>query len=91
MKTIVVALVVLLAVPQGADAYLHFGFTVRGQTLRLHWTRMPVRWFATDRESTAYRRVSIPGGARAGLATWEAVPRRRNRVPVRRFYRRRAV
>jgi matrixin len=74
MRTTVLALVVLLALPHGADAYLQFGSTIRGQAVKLRWTRMPVRWFATDRGADGVSASAFQSAAARAFATWEAVP-----------------
>jgi hypothetical protein len=74
MRTIALVLVALLAVPHGADAYLQFSLSVRGQTLKLRWLRTPVRWFATDRGVDGVSATAFQMAAARAFATWEAVP-----------------
>ena len=72
-----VAIALLLAGilwPPAADAYLHFAFSARGQTVTLEWNRTPVRWFATDRGTAAVSATAFQAAVARAFATWEAVP-----------------
>jgi hypothetical protein len=74
MRVIALSLVVLLLVPHDASAYLHFSFSVRGQTVSLKWARTPVRWFATDRGAPGVSASAFQAAVARAFATWEAVP-----------------
>jgi hypothetical protein len=71
---IIVALIALLAVPHEAAAYMHFSFSARGETVRLAWDGMPVRWFATDRGVPGVPAAAFQAALARAFATWEAVP-----------------
>jgi hypothetical protein len=74
MRVLVTALVALLLLPQPADAYLQFSLSVRGQTVTLKWSRVPVRWFATDRGVPGVSASAFQSAVARAFATWEAVP-----------------
>jgi hypothetical protein len=74
MRVIALLLVALLLVPHDASAYLHFSFSVRGQTVSLKWARTPVRWFATDRGAPGVSASAFQTAVARAFATWEAVP-----------------
>ena len=71
-----IALAVLIAgLPGTADAYIHLGLEIGGQTRSLKWTASRVRWFANDR-------TTVPGVSASqfqseiarAFTTWEEVP-----------------
>jgi hypothetical protein len=74
MKTMAVALIVLLLVPYRADAYLQFTLNVRGQSTPLKWQQVPVRWFATDRGVPGVSASDFQSAVARAFATWEEVP-----------------
>ena len=74
MKTVAVALIVLLLAPSRADAYLQFTLNVRGQSTPLKWQQVPVRWFATDRGVPGVSASDFQSAVARAFATWEEVP-----------------
>jgi hypothetical protein len=74
MRRAALALFVLLLVPQAASAYLHFGFTVRGQAVNVRWNASPVRWFATDRGAPGVSASEFQAAVARAFGTWQAVP-----------------
>ena len=74
MKPIAFLLIAILLAPREAGAYLHFSFSVRGETRSLKWTRTPVRWFATDRGTAGVSASAFQGAIARAFGTWDAVP-----------------
>ena len=75
MRALVIILVAVLAMPQHADAYLHFSFPARGETVTLEWENdVPVRWFAKDRGVPGMPASAFQAAIARAFATWEAVP-----------------
>ena len=74
MKTLVTALIALLALPAPAGAYLRFSVTIRGQSVSLKWQRTPVRWFATDRGAPGVSASEFQAAAARAFARWQDVP-----------------
>jgi hypothetical protein len=74
MKALAIALVVLLALPYRADAYLEFTFTVQGQSTPFKWKQLPVRWFAANRGVPGVTAADFQVTMARSFATWEAVP-----------------
>jgi hypothetical protein len=58
------------AVP--VQGYSHFGTGVG--TVRLHWTTMPVRWFATDRGAPGVSSAQFRSAVENAFNTWQSVP-----------------
>ena len=68
---LLVAVVIgLAAVP--VQGYSHFGTGVG--TVRLHWTTMPVRWFATDRGVPGVSSAQFRSALESAFNTWHEVP-----------------
>jgi hypothetical protein len=74
VRTLVAALVALLAVPSPAHAYLHFTVNVGGQSVTLEWDDVPVRWFALDRGVPGVSASDAQAAFARAFAAWEAVP-----------------
>jgi hypothetical protein len=74
MKSLAIALVLMLLTPHDADAYSHFSFSVQGQTLTLKWDPTPVRWLVTDRGVPGVPASAFQAAIARAFATWEAVP-----------------
>lgn len=74
VRAIALASAALLLMPHDASAYLKFSFQASGQTVILRWTRMPVRWFATDRGVPGVTAAEFQAAMSRAFATWEAVP-----------------
>lgn len=74
MKPLVLAIVLVVAVEYPAQAYLHFAFLERGQTIVLKWNRMPVRWFAADRGVPGVSASDLQSVLSRAFATWQGVP-----------------
>jgi hypothetical protein len=74
MRTLVAALVCALLLSDGVQAYLHFSFTARGETITLRWDDVPVRWFATNRGVPGVSATQFQATVARAFATWEAVP-----------------
>ena len=74
MKPIAFLLIAILLAPREAGAYLHFSFSVRGETRSLKWTRTPARWFATDRGTAGVSASAFQGAIARAFGAWEAVP-----------------
>jgi hypothetical protein len=74
MKCLALTLVVLLAVPAPARAYLQFSVTLAGRAVTLKWQRVPVRWFATDRGAPGVSASAFQGAMARAFTTWEEVP-----------------
>lgn len=74
-RTLVIALAVLLILPQPAAAYLKFGVTAGGRQVTLKWPQTPVRYFVSARSSVSG--VAVPDFEAAvarAFSRWEAVP-----------------
>ena len=73
------AAIILLALcgiglPSSASAYLDLSVDVGGQTARLKWNTMPVRWWATDGGVPGVSAADFQAAAARAFATWQAVP-----------------
>lgn len=64
----------LLALPATAGAYLHFGITLRGQSVDIKWSRTPIRWYATNRGVPNVTAAQFQATVARAFATWQAVP-----------------
>ena len=67
---LLVAVVLGLAVVP-VQGYSHFGTGVG--TVRLHWTTMPVRWFATDRGVPGVSSAQFRSAVENAFNTWQGV------------------
>lgn len=65
--------VVLLALPQRADAYLKFGVVIGNRQIPLKWARTPVRYFVSDSGTTGVTAAQFEGAVSRAFSTWEAV------------------
>jgi hypothetical protein len=74
VRTVAALLIVALAIPDRALAYLHFNVTVRGQSTALTWQRTPVRWFASDRAVPGVSASEFQSAVARAFSTWQAVP-----------------
>jgi hypothetical protein len=75
MKRLGLALLVLvLAAPRPAQAYLNFAFFERGQSVVPKWNSMPIRWFATERGVPGVSAADFQGAVSRAFATWQGVP-----------------
>jgi hypothetical protein len=63
-----------IAAPSTAFAYLDLSIEAGGQTARLKWNAMPVRWWATERGVPGVSAADFQAAAARAFATWEAVP-----------------
>lgn len=67
--------VLVLAVAAPAGAYLHLGITtLGGQPVRLRWTDLPVRWYASDAGVPGISASEAQAAFARAFATWQAVP-----------------
>jgi hypothetical protein len=57
-----------------AFAYLKFGIDVGGRQIALKWTRVPVRYFVSDRGVPGVAPADLQAAAGRAFATWQAVP-----------------
>lgn len=75
-RRVAVTLVLLLAVPGPARAYLKFSFpTLRGELVTLQWdTTRPVRYFVTNRGAPGVSASEFQAAVARAFDTWEAVP-----------------
>ena len=73
MKALVLAVVLVVAAQHPLQAYLHFAFVERGQTIVLKWNRMPVRWFATDRAVPGVSASDFQSAVSRAFAAWQGV------------------
>jgi hypothetical protein len=67
-------LALLLAVPHRATAYLELSSDVRGQSVPIRWSTLPVRWFATDRGVPGVSASEFQSAVGKAFATWHGVP-----------------
>ena len=74
MRAVALALIVLLAAPAQAFAYLHFSVALGARAVTLKWQQSPVRWFATDRSVPGVSASAFQTTMARAFATWEAVP-----------------
>ena len=74
MRIAAAAVLLLLALPHAADAYLQFVVSVGGRSLTLKWEDRPVRWFATDRDAPGVSASAFQATMARAFATWEEVP-----------------
>lgn len=64
----------LLVVPASAFAYLHYGFTFRGQSVVLKWEATPVEWYATSRPANGVTATQFQQALASAFDTWQSVP-----------------
>jgi hypothetical protein len=72
-RRLLVVLVLLLALPRPAAAYLDLSAQVGDQVVRLRWGDTP-RWYATNRGVAGVTASDFQAAAARAFATWEAVP-----------------
>jgi hypothetical protein len=69
------ALVLALAVPDAASAYLKLSVrTLAGDVVSVRWSRTPVRWSVTERGASGVTASEFQGAMTRAFATWQAVP-----------------
>lgn len=69
------ALILALAVPDAASAYLKLtARTLAGDVVSVRWSRMPVRWFVTDRAASGVSVPEFQAAMTRAFAAWQAVP-----------------
>ena len=73
-RALLAALLVFVLTPLPAEAYLHLGVRIAGQSVNLRWDERPVRWFATDRGADGVSGAQFQAAIARAFATWEAVP-----------------
>lgn len=56
-----------------AAAYLKLGTTVGDQTVTLHWTTFPVRYFVTDQDAPGVSAQQFEEAIRRAFTTWEGI------------------
>ncbi len=75
MRLVTLTVALLVALPQGANAYLKFSTrTLRGDVVTLRWDDVPVRWFVTERDAPGVTSGALQSTMARAFATWEAVP-----------------
>lgn len=70
----VLALVLALAQPAPASAYLKFGFRIDDRTVDVKWPAGPVRYFVNDRDVPGVSAAEFRAVVARAAATWQAVP-----------------
>jgi matrixin len=60
--------------PQPASAYLKYGVRLGDRVVEIKWSRMPVRYFVTERGTTGVSVDALVGAIGRAFATWQAVP-----------------
>ena len=68
------ALVLALAQPAPASAYLKFGFRIDERTVDVKWPAGPVRYFVNDRDVPGVTAADLRAAVGRAAATWQAVP-----------------
>ena len=73
-RALTVVVILLCAVPQPAQAYLHLTFSTGATQKALKWDVARVRWFAADRGVSGVTAAQFQAEVASSFATWEAVP-----------------
>ena len=74
-RVFALALIVVVAAPEAASAYLKLSVrTLAGDVVSVRWSRTPVRWFVTDRAATGVSSSDFQAAMTRAFATWQAVP-----------------
>ena len=68
------ALLLALAQPAPASAYLKFGFRIDDRTVDVKWPTGPVRYFVNDRDVPGVTAPEFRAAVGRAAATWQAVP-----------------
>jgi matrixin len=68
---VLVAIVSIASSP--AHAYLKLGARVGGRTVTLKWSRMPIRYYLTDRSVSGVSASQLQAAVGRGFASWQAV------------------
>jgi hypothetical protein len=68
------AVVVVLAQPVPAGAYLKFGFVIGPRTVDVKWASSPIRYFINERDIPGVSAAAMRAAAARAAATWQEVP-----------------
>jgi hypothetical protein len=77
MKRAVAMLATVVATIGFAPAalgYLKLGFDLNGRKISVRWTKMPIRYFVTNRDVTGVTAVQLQTAVQKGFDTWAGVP-----------------
>lgn len=70
---LIVCLVLIVAQPIPADAYLKFGFRVGDRTVDVKWTEQPIRYFVNERDIPGVTAGDFRAAVGRAAATWQAI------------------
>jgi hypothetical protein len=68
------AVVCLVTNAPRLEAYLKLGTRTGGQTLALHWTTFPIRYFISNRDVPGVSAPQMRDAVERAFSTWDAVP-----------------